>query len=191
MNPIIPQLAARFGVKLSNRVSWSVEKGLPKGFTNDKAHYDGQTIATVIRLNNGTVCHKDDHSLMHEIAHYAVAKEEQRDLPEFGLGTVAYGLPFGETDWGYDAIPSVVEQKESDIQEKVAQLLCIHWGKLYGISPRMVENPDYVQGWDHYFNLKFNKELEDLKRPGFAPETYEEMVSNCWEALSRFQGLKE
>ena len=212
MHPIIQNLADRFGAKLSDRIAVYVDKGFPTNlFQWSGAYYDGKSIATRIqhwklqetgkkdRFGDDELIavptqiqEKDNHSLMHEIAHYVIASKEQRELPEYGLGTVAYGLPLGETEknWmGPDyshSIPAVVDERESDIQEKMAQLLCIHWGKQYGVSPHM---SDYKGTWDQYFDLKFNRELEKLKKLGFRSGTYERNLLYCWEALIRVRQM--
>lgn len=185
MHPKVKQLADRFGVVLSNRICFSVERGLPEDYKPEFAMYDGKSLATRIRFAN-RVFEKDDHGLMHDIAHYAVALPVQRELPEFGLGTPAYGQPLGITDrWGYEAIPSVIEPDESEIQEHMAQFLCVLWGKAYGISPRMMESPSYVSDWDEYFKKKSYAEhrrwLDEL------PSVLEFGWKRVWRSLIRLR----
>jgi hypothetical protein len=181
----VKQLANHFGVQIADRLCYSVERGLPEDFRPQYALYDGKSIATRIRLWDKTVHEKDDHSLMHEIAHYAVASEEQRGLPEFGLGTPAYGQPLGCTEsWGYiPSIPSAVEKEESDIQEHMAQMLCVLWGKSLGISPLMIESPDWNLSWDDYFHLKTYRETLDIAEKNTV--LGQERLLIVWQALIR------
>lgn len=75
MNPNLLLLSRMVGVPLSERE------------TSDSHIFDGQSIAT--RYNGNTL---DDAAILHEICHFMAAKPEQRDLPEFGLGHIAYSL---------------------------------------------------------------------------------------------------
>jgi len=199
MHPKVIQLANHFGAKFSDRVSYSVENGLPGNFTHDKAHYDGETIATKILLSNGAIVEKDDHTLMHEIGHYAVASKEQRELPEYGLGTPIYGLPLGEkpSDWGmYSiAIPSVVDQIESETQEHMTQYLCVLWGSAYGLSSAMVEEPTYIGNWHSYFFMKTDPKHNGCKQhpTDFLRDAHnkdkacERIILTMWNALFRLR----
>lgn len=58
-----------------------------------------------------------DHDLLHEIAHWIAAAPEQRDLPEYGLGPIAFQT------YHIDNIPSVVDSEESSVQEHLCWLL--------------------------------------------------------------------
>jgi hypothetical protein len=155
MHPMIPQLAKRYGVQLSDRIAIDTNNGLPPTFKYSNAIYNGKDLAT--RVQNWECVYDDDdnvkeviktkvvdqldHMLLHDIAHYVVAKEEQKDLPEFGLGSPVYGEPLGsDFQRTIDCVPSVVELGESDIQEYMAQLLSIMWGKEYGISPKNLDD---------------------------------------------------
>ena len=181
MNPmlqVLADLADKFGVKLSDRIAIDVECGFPDFFAAKDAYYDGSSIAT--RIQRWAYLPKDmcpkswgdvgkgrsvltlvdeatDHHILHEIAHFVAASESQRDLPEYGLGTVVYGTPLGGQDrWSYKSIPAVVDSKESAIQECMAQLLCVFWGKRYGISDYLPELMN-TQGWDEYLSYKIGE----------------------------------
>src|ERR1700729_2872477 len=109
MHPMIPQLAKRYGVQLSERIAIDTNNGLPPFFKYSDAIYNGKDLATRVQnwkcaYDNDYNVYKEviiktevveqlDHMLLHDIAHYVVAKEEQRDLPEFGLGSPIYGEP--------------------------------------------------------------------------------------------------
>jgi hypothetical protein len=192
MHPQVKRLAAYIGVSLSDRICSSVEHGLPADFDYSHALYNGESIATRIRIE-GKIWDRDDHSLLHEIAHYLVASPYQRDLLEFGLGTPAYGQPLNSTQsWGYPAIPSVVEEEESEIQEHMAQFLCVSWGQQFGISPRMLENPDYVGSWEDYFALKAHQEDDEFtaRLPiGKQVNYLEQQRHRVWRALILLQNL--
>lgn len=154
MNPVIQDLANYYGVKLSDRVAVNTDRGIPRNFTHADAIYNGKDIATKVRCFC-KVKEYLDHDLLHEIAHYVVADEAQRDLPEYGLGTVIYGHRLGEQIMLYEgaAIPSVVNQGESEVQERMAQLLSIVWGERFGLSARLLDT-EYVSYWSEYLSIK-------------------------------------
>lgn len=192
MNPQLQKLADRIGVKLSDRVAMDVDHGVPECFQWNQALYDGKTIATkvqrwkYIEYDNdgldyeeilGDIEDRFDHDILHEMAHWFAASEVQRELPEFGLGTVAYGEGLGD-DFGEiktNPIPGVVEHAECETQEYMAWFLCVKWGKELGISPAL-ENFK-VKDWDEYLTIKIGHGLHNI--PGM------------WEALTRLnkQGI--
>ena len=102
---------------------------------------------------------------MHEIAHYVVARPEQRDLPEYGLGYVAAA--------GENCCVGVVDHNESAIQEHMAQLLCVLWGERYGISPAL---PDLLpcMSWQQYLVFKISESIYHMDSPEY-----------MWEAMIR------
>jgi hypothetical protein len=135
MHPKIPELAAHFGVKLSER---SCEDG---------AVYDGRTIATNCKSG-----YLGDHRVMHEIAHYVVSKRRQKGKPEFNLGSV-YNSWEGVKYLHTRKLPL----SEGDTQEFMCQFLCVLWGRAYGISvvlPSEREGSWDVVDWDGYLRYK-------------------------------------
>jgi hypothetical protein len=133
MHPKIMELATQYGVVFSDRDA-----------TGDYL-YDGKTIA--IRNQRGMFL---DHDLLHEVVHFIIAAPEQKDLPEYGLGTSASNQCSLET-------PNVVDNdmlgEEASIQESMVQFMCIKWGMQYSISPKLQEGYD-APSWHHYWELK-------------------------------------
>lgn len=134
-HPKLKELASHFGVELSER---SCE---------DSESYNGKTIA--INSKNGYI---GDHRVMHEIAHYVVAKRQQKNKPEYDLGSVSSG---------WLGVHSKHDRKvkggfkESQTQEYMCHFLCILWGKAYGISTDLPDEPNWeIKNWDDYLNFK-------------------------------------
>lgn len=114
-----------------------------------------------------------DHDLLHEIAHWVVAAPEQRDLPEYGLGAVAYNTyHIGEVK-----LPDVVGSDEGSIQERLCWFVCCYWGMKHHISSVLSAEPGYAPTWEVYLNHKIQESLEHK------PEL-------SWEALIRFDRLR-
>lgn len=199
MHSMILQLAKHHGVQLSDRIAIDPQDGLPNFFDASYAVFNGKDIATrlqdwkstfdsednLIAERPTTIKNQKDHSLLHEIAHYVVAKEEQRSLPEYGLGTVIYGEQLGETfDSDIKTIPAVVDTYEGRIQEYMAQLLCVLWGKEYGISPKLA---GFDSSWDQYLISKFNDACQFTYRSQI--DTRYDGIPCMWEAMFRLEEM--
>lgn len=120
--------------------------------------WNGESLA-ISYLSNRTLMDFSDHELLHEICHYIVAKPEQRDLPEYGLGQVIPNARYVE---------DVVDYEEAFYQENLAQLLCIQFGKAHGIFPFLSQAPELsLPTWDSYLEFKdrSNQNL-DFCNPG-------------------------
>jgi hypothetical protein len=169
LHPKVVELANQFGVKLANRSCF------------DSNAFDGETIALAFtkgrwELNEDPA--KDvhiqisshyfsDHEVLHEIAHFVVAEPEQKDLPEYGLFNI---LPSTKPN------PMVVDEEESNIQECMAQYLCIKWGTEYNITCRFFsEKFTESENWESYWNYKHSK--EEVERFG----------NEKWTALVRLR----
>lgn len=155
MHPILPRLAKHYGLKLSKR---SCE---------GNALFNGKTLAI-----NGRYGYISDHRLMHEIAHFAVAKKRQKTRPEYDMPSPAnswLGIGFkysGNVKWG-----------ERETQEYMCHFLCALWGKAYGVSPLLAEEPNWhVPDWDWYIAVKIKE----------ADERYNE-ADKQWQALIRLR----
>jgi hypothetical protein len=158
MHPIIIPLAKHFGTKIENRNCF------------ENHIYDGKTIA-MFGSKGGKPLVFSDHDLLHEIAHFAVAAPEQRDLPEYGVGN-AYQA-------GEIYTPSVVDSKKIDptfyedsdfqcedfgeegqTQEAMVQFLCAKWGIHYNVSPVLSgEDPEKFpvsSTWESYLDYKLD-----------------------------------
>jgi len=148
MHSVIQKLADCFGVKLSDRNCGDgyVFDGKSIAIQGlkwiDSEEINSQFIDKMISIS------LTDHDLLHEIAHYVCADLCQRDLPEYGLG----GIPMFNNIY----VEEVVDYSEQCIQECMVQLLCVHWGKAYGISPRLTHDPKYTitNSWDQYLMAK-------------------------------------
>ncbi len=153
MHPALKELADHFGVPLSER---SAENG---------AGFDGKTVAI-----NGKNGYLGDHRLMHEIAHYVVAKKNQKNKPEYNLGSIPdlwIGIRYLHE--------RVVPFEESETQEFMCHFLCVLWGRAYGISPLLASEPDWKIDWDEYLSFK----IEEAK-------SHNE-VALQWQALIRLR----
>ena len=125
------------------------------------------------------------HDLLHEVAHYCVAEECQRDLPEYGcsigiVNSLSLGPKGGEfrdeegnvkeltisrADRFYDGL---VDSEEQDIQELAAQMMCHHIGWFLGIPMDLLSAPK--QYTDRYQaekikerNKHYLKDVRNLK----------------------------
>lgn len=171
MHPAIKILAERYVVQLSDRVSYYVFE--PKNYILPT--YDGQTLSTQ-HLKYGKVESIPDIDLLHEIGHYVAASQEQRDLPEYGLGTQVYGRKLK-----VNCIPAIIDKKESEIQEFLASFLAILWGRAYGIKPASYRGDWNDEFWPHLLRTEWEKEpIKSLAQ-----------IENCWLALYRFQEWKK
>lgn len=126
MHSIITVLANRYKIPISGRACGGGDLNQPC--------WDGKNLATYwvrFEYNDNDVCivqHRvpiSDAELLHEIGHYVAAREEQRDLPEYGLGAVVF-----TTYHFWDSCPSVVDEVEGFVQEFLAVLLEVYWGQL-------------------------------------------------------------
>lgn len=209
MHPMIQVLADRYGIKLSDRVAADTDRGMPDWFTYDQALYNGKDLATRVQrwkiqyTGNDEWDHLEersiqtvvesmtDHEIMHDIGHYVAASAEQKDLPEFGLGTTIYGKSLNDendSDWGKMAVPAVVEEQEGRIQEYMATLLSIKWGRQYGINPDLTSSkmlPNMT--WDEYEAMKF-QECQHYTFKYGEVERYDGIPA-MWEAMFRLQGM--
>ncbi len=180
MHPAIELIANQIGAKLSDRTVFNTPI------------FDGKTIATswgeatAVSIKNGTYgnpTHYEvaipftDHTLLHELGHFFAARQEQRDLQEFGLGYTAQ----------YNQIPcdDCVDEDEASIQEFIAQLFCVSWGKKYGISPLLGEGSapsyfdDWSSSWDDYLILKFAESCDTSLNEVF-----------MWQAMIRLREME-
>lgn len=160
MHPAVLRLAEHFGVGFSAHVAFT------------RQVYHGKTRTIALRFSKrGKIHHQTDHDLLHDIAHFAVASEEQRNLPEFGFG---FGSFIGERQHG----EHIGSRADDDLQEAMAQFLCIKWGRTYGISPQLSgEKPETFPDWQVYLNSKTDAIWE-----GYQEHT-EKYYGNKWEAL--------
>lgn len=119
-----------------------------------------------------------DHDLLHEVAHYAVAFPEQRDLPEYGLESVSIA--------GEDYVPNVVDNidysmgypPEATTQEFMAQMLCMIWGKAYGINVALSGTDNVYANWNAYEAFKF-KEVSNHRN----------WIKCAWKAMIRLDQM--
>ncbi len=154
-SPAVLQLAKNLGANLSERDAHA------------SYAFDGQTIATHKRryLDDDLyeIVPLTDHDILHELGHWVMAEECQRDLPEFGLALgvaiAAYGPPGGEfldlygnirSNVYQGAFEGVVDKGEQDIQEQGAQLLSSYWGRSLGVGVDMASDPGFFRDWNHY-----------------------------------------
>lgn len=163
----VRQLAASLGVSLVNRIA------------QDTYFFDGASIATRGRKYvNDDITEEfsyKDHDILHELGHWFIAEECQRDLPEYGLAlgiaATAYGLKGGEfLDMDGNIRPNVpqsvfeglVDKEEQDIQEACAQILASHWGRQLQVSPAMASSNMFTS-WNQYDKYKSFYELQTLR----------------------------
>ena len=130
--------------------------------------FDGKTIASYYDWNgNGNFTDYSDHDFLHEVLHYVVAEECQRDLPEYGLkigitSSQSYGPKGGEfrdrngtirlSFYANDMMDGLVDKDEQDAQEVACWILAIKLGPLFGYSPRMSDEkpPGITDTWAKY-----------------------------------------
>lgn len=134
--------------------------------------WDGETLGTFFydRKSRGFLP-ISDHSILHELCHYVVAAPEQRDLPEYGLGSV-YSMR-NQTRKTVVVVGDPAAEfanNESERQEVLTQHLCMILGPLFNISPVFSETPDWSGG-------KCWKDYEEEKRKDFRGD------SLSWEAF--------
>ncbi len=144
IHPAICDLANNAGVKLANRLV-------------SRSHvFDGETIGLWWYNQTLKICFPlSDHEILHEVCHYIVADQCQKDLPEYGLGSVG--------SMGQKYCPRVVDIFDSEMQEFAVQILCIRYGRRHGISHLLGEMPTYCKSWDDY-DLKMNKKAMQNSR---------------------------
>lgn len=171
-HPYIYQLSAQIGVPVADRA------------IDNTYFFDGRTIGTFWSryswdekkgdyTNTGRVSYFLDHDILHELVHWMVATPEQRDLPEFGLGTPH--LPGSQMSFAENVLDSWMREKGSgpirfpqgDEQEIVTQLVCCFLGSKHGISSQLSgETEDWAPGksWVSYLEYK-NEEDKIFARP--------------------------
>ena len=181
MHPVIQQLAQRYGIVLEDRCCGGHDLKQPV--------WNGKTLATKhLQAKYDSITDQyqfsevplSDHDFLHEIGHWVVAAPEQKDLPEYGLGAVA----FSTYHFAHEC-PEVVDHKEATIQEFLTQLLCVYWGKKYNLSHLLSSEPEWdIGSWDNYLNYKI-REVVLLNRGDHG------QVENFWTALIRFQTLRD
>lgn len=168
MHPKVQEIADHFGVILSHRPF------PPTQNYDDLVRfpmYDGKSIATM---------GANDHDVLHEIGHWVAAEPEQKDLPEFGLGTPFYGTPVGCVAHREDTtFPAVVDVEDAEVQEMMSWFLCVLWGQAYGIPSVLRMHPGYGDTWEMYLDRKLNKERF------YTTEQEENFVRRMWIALIR------
>jgi hypothetical protein len=145
----------------------------------DSWDYDGKTIASYCTPNKYDLfCEEDGldrnktirlspHDIFHEICHWLVADECQRDLPEYGLligvtDTQAFGPPGGaqsfrkvngtlhDSAYTYNG---VVDRCDQDAQEAACWILEIKLGRKFGIACAFAVTPGF-SSWEEYIATK-------------------------------------
>lgn len=77
VHPEIRKLASHVGMTLSMRHTWR------------KPVWDGKTLGLFFYNRHvRQFMPLTDHDILHEICHFMIAKDYQRDLPEYGLGSI-------------------------------------------------------------------------------------------------------
>ncbi len=142
-------IAKLFGAPLSERV---IRKGeiVYDEYGEDypgTPYYDGKDIAT--RREDLPMT---EHEVLHEIAHWVVASDDQRRLPEYGLGYIAL-------KYQANSVP-VLPEGVGGTQEMITWVFCLLIGREFGLSPALPDLP--VISWDEYLAVKRGQE------PGFA-----------------------
>lgn len=162
----VRELASHVGMTLAMRHTWR------------RPIWDGETLGLFFYNRHvKQFMPLTDHDILHEICHYMLAEECQRDLPEYGLGYVSafHGSqtynPNVVDDFGY----------ESEAQEMATWILACMLGPSMGISPLLGEQRKGVFsssscGWNAYFRYslseiqeyeKFKITLEDVQERAF------------------------
>jgi hypothetical protein len=145
VHPVAEMLAGRYGIGLLSKLIWR------------KHIYDGKNVRLWWYGRRETRPLKgliplSDHDVIHEVAHFVAAAPEQRDLPEFGLGyTCTYGQAF---------VWDVVDRPEAEIQEMMAQMISIYWGRKYNLCAVMSDDPIFISTWDEYEDFKKKEHSE-------------------------------
>lgn len=125
--------------------------------------FNGKTIA----LRHGEKYYKD-HDLLHEIGHFIASSSDQREFPEFGLALgiadpLAWGLPSeglrnnkGEIyfEFASQVQEGLIDSKEQDIQEHLAQKISIFFGSSLGFSTDLLAEKDSMGSWEDYEKMK-------------------------------------
>lgn len=180
MHSIITVLANRYKIPISGRACGGGDLNQPC--------WDGKNLATYwvrFEYNDDDVCivqHRvpiSDAELLHEIGHYVAAREEQRDLPEYGLGAVVF-----TTYHFWDSCPSVVDEVEGFIQEFLAILLEVYWGQLNCLPFVLSYGADWASDWQELFVKERDKYLYGQENESYSRK-------GMWEALIRFRKLLE
>lgn len=114
------------------------------------------------------------HDVLHELAHYLIADETQREFPEFGLdwgiavpsalGPLgsAYRTTEGVPTWTYEqaGCMRLVDPGEAILQEFFAQQFCVAFGSKYGVPSQMESNTESIfDTWSGYFAYKMAEVL--------------------------------
>jgi hypothetical protein len=176
VHKIVMALANHYGIALSERACGGDDLNQPV--------WNGHNLATLHCLaeydDDEQIINREyrdlsDHDLLHEIGHWIIAAPEQRDLPEYGLGALAF-----TTYHFYHSCPEVVDHREAQVQEMMTQLFSVWMGERHGVSVFM---SDYVQWsqsltWESYLEYKIKEHIELDRAEMF------------WEALIRFKSLQ-
>jgi len=94
-------------------------------------------------------------NIIHEIAHWLVATEEERSLPEFGLGEAP--------EPGCRTVPREMPKEDAQLKEHLASTLGIQLELALG----MPWERTYVEhGWDDTDELSFEDQVQTLKTMG-------------------------
>lgn len=177
MSPEIQRLADQFGIQLEDRccgghdLKQPVWNGKTLATKHLRVKYDGRD-EVVSRWEEPL----SDHDFLHEIGHWLAAFPEQKDLSEYGLGAVAFS-----TYHFYHECPTIVDKDEAGIQEFLAQLLSIHWGQKYNLSPKLSSEPttEITTSWETYLSYKIQESIKY------------NWTEDFWKALIRFQAMRE
>lgn len=182
MHPSVKKLLEKYQIPVSDRVCGGVPVLQPVWNGSDlatqwvKTCWDDQGGEEIYSTTNIPL---SDHDLLHEIAHWVAAAPEQRDLPEYGLGAIA----FQTYHIGEVALPDVVGGEEGCIQEMLCWLLCCYWGTKYQIDPFLSESPGYASSWEDYLITKIDSFLKDECLRSFWTRLF-------WTALVRFDKMR-
>ena len=148
--PSFRLLASIAGVKLSKE--WRTT-----------SYYDGHTVYC------GGM---SDHDVLHEISHALVARPEQLDLPEFGLGSFCD-----------DDVPRVVDFDEAWIQEHAAGLVSTILGKRFRIEDVTFGGVPF-SSWEHWIEYRSNcLDCADMRRWRWAATALAAATMNRLEPL--------
>jgi hypothetical protein len=162
----IISIAKSVGAVLSNR------------YALDTLSYDGQTIATHLRKDRRF----EDGEILHEICHFAVATEEERKLPEFGMvarPSIRFCRGIG-SEWDkYEArTPSpALKQPDRNIRECASQYLHYGVAQVLGMCPAVPNVP--WKTWLHFQPQWVSKGVPWIRSQGYDPD---ELLSRMIDA---------
>lgn len=148
-------------------------------YSSDSWCYDGDSIAL---MKHGKIekegeiydeVNYTEHDILHEIAHWIVASNEQRLFPEYGLalgivdqyalGTYKDGIRdqngiLTSEAYSSDIFDGFLDKEEQELQEFVTQKITIFLGRLFNVESNL---SDWKGTWDQYEDFKqdsLNKE---------------------------------